>query len=82
MEILYLPSEKYSKSYNIYDTILEDMESKLKKSDEVSEQVRNQIKMSTEQSNKMVTYRINFKDSKHMQEITLRQRVLDIFRHL
>jgi hypothetical protein len=48
MEILYLPSEKYSKSYNIYDTILEDMESKLKKSEEVSEQVRNQIKMCTE----------------------------------
>jgi hypothetical protein len=82
MEILYLPSEKYSKSYNIYDTILEDMESQLKKSEEVSEQVRNQIKMCTDQSNKMVTYRINFKDSKHMQEITLRQRVLDIFRHL
>jgi C-terminal processing protease CtpA/Prc len=82
MEILYLPSEKYSKSYNIYDTILEDMESKLKKSEEVSEQVRNQIKMCTEESNKMVTYRINFKDSKQMQEITLRQRVLDIFRHL
>ena len=72
MDIQYFPSDKYSKTYNIYDTILEELDNKLKNSESVSEQVRNQIRICNEQSGKMVTYRINFKDSQHMQEITLR----------